>query len=617
MSRPSPREFRRWLPLGIVNAFVDIAEERGVSDVARRSGQFLDQYRKARGQKSRLSQFWRDKRNAFVARHGKQAKGESLWSNGRPSRRLIALVIWAWAPGSISNTKLKAYVREWRGQREGPMREAMPTERGTLTIEGNTSSLTGVDEGITRQHLDVVDRFANINGIEDAVFVVSVEEGRILVHDVTHLDGEDLSALAEDDRLELLSGLRWPPSGSEAKELFDVGDLETVASCPDEAGGIDDAGVESVLFEVCPESLASGLDGKRPVATLERSVESSATTFGSPGAIAEDVDPVMEDEDMDDEDVEVFGFTRFADRDRLTVDLREADAFGDVNPFEVMPEDGGRRYVVQAEHRGKEFRHQLRIAFDDESFGWTLYTQNTFEVLKSPVRDADQARGVFEAGQGLIDFSVGGDFKLVQPDNPRSRRINVLADQRGLGAIAFMERDRVGFNDIEGEDPLVVLRVGEGTVYNGWQQANAHEYFFDGSGLKGKILFRAVDEVETQVDLREATDDGHLMGSVGIDWFAIQVKDQTPGILTRNAIDKNKIGLPGVPYMPPVLAEAIPASLRFWEMSDADYDRARRRLRDIMDSTDIGKLVAETLFLDLEEQELSRMFEDALSKQGT
>lgn len=91
----------RWLSLDLVLAFEPVAEALGVSEVARSRRGFLPQYVRAEGVPSLLSDYWRNRRNNFVARHYAQVltRHEPLVVKGLPSRRLLALIMWAAAPG--------------------------------------------------------------------------------------------------------------------------------------------------------------------------------------------------------------------------------------------------------------------------------------------------------------------------------------------------------------------------------------------------------------------------------------------------------------------------------------------------------------------------------------
>ena len=75
------------------------ARKRGVSKVARSSSGFMRAYQRA-GSWAKLSDKWKAKRNAFVSRHMAQARKnkEKLWTKGKPSRRALALLMWAYRP---------------------------------------------------------------------------------------------------------------------------------------------------------------------------------------------------------------------------------------------------------------------------------------------------------------------------------------------------------------------------------------------------------------------------------------------------------------------------------------------------------------------------------------
>lgn len=81
-----------------------LAKAQGVSEVARSSRGFMRAYEKV-GVWAALDPWWKARRHAFVARHMAQVKqnGEKLWKadksgNLRPSRRCLALIMWAYMP---------------------------------------------------------------------------------------------------------------------------------------------------------------------------------------------------------------------------------------------------------------------------------------------------------------------------------------------------------------------------------------------------------------------------------------------------------------------------------------------------------------------------------------
>lgn len=85
------------MTLAQVEKWVPEARKRGVSKVARSGGGFVAALRRA-GSVSKLPEAWKRKRQAFIARHMAQGRKEALWKNGRPSRRALALIMWAYMP---------------------------------------------------------------------------------------------------------------------------------------------------------------------------------------------------------------------------------------------------------------------------------------------------------------------------------------------------------------------------------------------------------------------------------------------------------------------------------------------------------------------------------------
>jgi len=81
--------------LNFIEKNIPEMEALGVSKVARSRGQFIDQYRKAGGNPSRLPEFWRKKRDAFCARF------YQMWKQYRTRRIYLACVAWAFDPTKL------------------------------------------------------------------------------------------------------------------------------------------------------------------------------------------------------------------------------------------------------------------------------------------------------------------------------------------------------------------------------------------------------------------------------------------------------------------------------------------------------------------------------------
>lgn len=91
---------RPFLRLRTVRKWESLAAELGVSEVARGPSGFVAAYKRAGGDPRRLSERWRIMRRGFIARHEAQMKAnqEPLWQGGKPTRRHLALIMWAYSP---------------------------------------------------------------------------------------------------------------------------------------------------------------------------------------------------------------------------------------------------------------------------------------------------------------------------------------------------------------------------------------------------------------------------------------------------------------------------------------------------------------------------------------
>jgi hypothetical protein len=90
----------KWLSLATVRKYEPMARALGVSEVARSSRGFLTAYKRAKGDPAKLPTEWHAKRSAFIARHMAQVRSrkENLGTKDFPSRRHLALIMWAYSP---------------------------------------------------------------------------------------------------------------------------------------------------------------------------------------------------------------------------------------------------------------------------------------------------------------------------------------------------------------------------------------------------------------------------------------------------------------------------------------------------------------------------------------
>lgn len=84
-----------FLSKAVVKKAERTAAKRDVSAVARSPRGFLTAFKRGN-----VSPKWLARRSAFVKRHMAQVekRGEPLWKDGEPTRRHLALAMWAYSP---------------------------------------------------------------------------------------------------------------------------------------------------------------------------------------------------------------------------------------------------------------------------------------------------------------------------------------------------------------------------------------------------------------------------------------------------------------------------------------------------------------------------------------
>jgi hypothetical protein len=113
----SPAVDYPFLPLATIESFVPRMVAGGVSEVARSPRGFLTAYREAGGKPEQLDDFWWRRRSGFLARHLAQVEkhGEALFdARGRPTRRHLALIAWAYSPVAEKLAGSRGVVRRAR-----------------------------------------------------------------------------------------------------------------------------------------------------------------------------------------------------------------------------------------------------------------------------------------------------------------------------------------------------------------------------------------------------------------------------------------------------------------------------------------------------------------------
>lgn len=206
------------LSLALCERFEPLAEQRGVSEVARSERGFMSAYKEAGGDWNALDPWWQNRRNNFVKRHVAQmeANGEPLWEDdGTPTRRHLGLIMWAHSP--VTARELEKHMA-----RHNP-------SRGTLSKAEASWRMWHQKE--PRDLHEVVYNFP------ERVFCVGTAETIIYESDKWEKDGRFFDYVHEFDskpEVYMTEGVRQNPDvpSASVKRLLGTRDLEGELALP-------------------------------------------------------------------------------------------------------------------------------------------------------------------------------------------------------------------------------------------------------------------------------------------------------------------------------------------------------------------------------------------------
>lgn len=294
-------------------------------------------------------------------------------------------------------------------------------------------------------------------------------------------------------------------------------------------------------------------------------------------------------------------------------------------------EDEDLRFVLQAHFRGRsvhlDFRAEYKRGDDHFLRGFTLAAQMP-DAIREPITTMEAARKAL-ANPDLwkVDFARG----LFKPRTTRAGHV-VRAELRAFPKASEIPRDWLGVEGVtERPDPDerpptgatrhypgVFVIVDKGRVSWGAQKPYFREFFLEGERFRGRLVFRMLGragEKGLPCDLCGAPAtwsfgeddspatlvlcDAHAQqvpalkedtlppgaeeteARVPYFWVAMQPEDQTPYVLTDEAIRKGWLPPQGVSCLPEDLRKRVPEHLRFWETSGDKAQEARRNLAEV------------------------------------
>jgi hypothetical protein len=227
-----------------------------------------------------------------------------------------------------------------------------------------------------------------------------------------------------------------------------------------------------------------------------------------------------------------------------------------------------------------------------------------------------------------IDWNTGEWAKRIKKGTTKPVNVTLMTEKKAPEPAEWLDYEGVtepGEVGATKQYPGVFLSVDKGTVEYGAQKPWSHEYFFSGGTLKGKIVFRQLTaafgeaiqkstalqrhilmsqsllEEDFEDDLRRAFKNKSVTESIlkvpaetfkdcfllevqydldsfcearilppseevsgGVKWFMIKPLDQTPYVLTKEAVNKKWLPPLGISALPKKIRDEISEPMRFW-----------------------------------------------------
>lgn len=287
-------------------------------------------------------------------------------------------------------------------------------------------------------------------------------------------------------------------------------------------------------------------------------------------------------------------------RERATRSLEKADLY--TSP----PKEGqSYKYVVQQHWRGKSVHSDIRMSYDPgkKLIGWTLNTQVPGAV-KEPVTTLDQAE---KLAKNLSKISK------IDWNNDQWSKSEILSEKKAQmpwewinveGKIEKPEPNEPIPAGATREYPGIIDIVAKGTFEYGAQKQDFHEYFFKGSGLNSRIIFRQLNIKKSELaicsgcgskdeeKILEIAWSGsnellHLCENCFVEflkaqgvfssvqkaekrvaWLAIRPEDQTPYAISDRAVSKSWMPEPGYSALPLEIRRQVPEKFQYWNETE-------------------------------------------------
>lgn len=269
-------------------------------------------------------------------------------------------------------------------------------------------------------------------------------------------------------------------------------------------------------------------------------------------------------------------------------------------------EDKPHRFVAQLHFRGRSVHLDLRLGISPDTLeGWTVSVQQPGKI-KAPVLSLKEARATWRDPENwklnnrtaeilprrVLTTIRGQKREIVRPGALRALRKKAEIPAAWLDVEGATDKPDPGERPPVGGTrhfPGVFLIIDKGRVHFGARRPWFFEYFLEGEFFKGRYVFRAVGRTAKAAPTAR---DVHRPASMEVlprgqaeegsrapfYWVLMKPKDQTPYVLSDEAVRKNWLPPKGVSALPPAIRRKVPASLRYWEVSGKEALERRRKL---------------------------------------
>jgi len=209
------------------------------------------------------------------------------------------------------------------------------------------------------------------------------------------------------------------------------------------------------------------------------------------------------------------------------------------DPFLEYPDESkSYRFVAQHHWRGKSVHLDLRFEANDHLVGWTVMEQPD-DAVDEPVLTLEDAKRMEDKLNWKLLKQNEKVLVAKKAKQPKDwLKVEGVVPKGGIGSTR--------------EFPGVFLIIDSGKVEFGAQKSDFHEYFLHGKKLKGRFVVRLIPENQR----------ASRSPFIWIAWFP---EDQTPYVLSRDAVKKGWMPPKGVSTLPKAIRDKIPKEYRYWE----------------------------------------------------